>query len=399
MGAVGVVAEYNPFHRGHFYHLRQSRALTDGAPVIAVMSGDFVQRGEAACFSKFARARAAVDGGASLVIELPLPWCLSSAEGFARGAVGLLYSTGVVDAISFGSESADMDLLYACTKTLQGTDYAAELKAELNRGDSFAAARERAVASLSDAETASVLRSPNDLLAVEYVRAAAELGFEAKFLPVLRQSSVHDGPGSASELRSLMAAGEDWLGKLPEGSAAAFVRELDAGRGPVLPERLRLPLMSRLWERTEADLARVPDAAEGLEKRLYRAVRMAASPEEAAMLAKSKRYALSRLRRMAMCAALGVEKGMADGTPPYNRVLAMDGRGAELLRTMRKTARVPVIVKPAHVRRLDERAQRIFALTAAAHDLYTLGFSDRNAQRCGEDYRAVPYIREKGADE
>lgn len=393
MEAIGIVAEYNPFHAGHAAQLAQLRALRPDAAIVIALSGDFVQRGEAAVFSKFARAEAAVRCGASLVLELPLPWSLASAEGFARGGVGLLLHTGAVDALSFGSESGDLAAIRSCARALESPEFPAALREELSSGAPFALARRRAAARLAGEATVGVLDKPNDLLAVEYVRAADRLGGEAEFLPILRRDSTHDGENSASELRQRMARGEAWISGVPEAAAAVFLAEQAARRGPVLAEDLRLPLLSRLRERTREDFAAAPDVSEGLENLLYDAAQELADPAEIAAAAKSKRYALSRLRRAVLCTALGVKAGDALGTPPYLRVLAMDGRGAVLLARMRETARVPVITKSAHVRRAGEEIQRLFDLGSQAHDLYVLGYGDRWEQRGGGDYRAVPYLQ------
>ena len=200
MKAVGIVAEYNPFHSGHRYQIRKIREIFGAeTPVAAVMSGDFVQRGEAASYDKFTRAEAAVRGGVSLVIELPLPWSLSSAESFARGGVGLLGAAGVIDALSFGSESGDLSALEKTAAVLDTPEFAEALKRELTGGTPFAAARARAAHALLG-ESAAVLDTPNDLLAVEYIRAAAKLGYIFDYTPVRREGSTHDGAGSASEL-------------------------------------------------------------------------------------------------------------------------------------------------------------------------------------------------------
>lgn len=392
MKAVGIVAEYNPFHFGHRYQIEKIREQYGAeTPVVAVMSGDFVQRGEAAAFDKFTRAEAAVRCGASLVIELPLPWSLSSAEGFARGGIGLLGATGVVDAISFGSESADLPALSATAGLLDTPQYTAALRTALSGGTPFAAARAAAARSLLG-ETAAVLDTPNDLLAVEYIRAAQKLGYTFNYIPVRRTLSVHDGPGSASELRSLLRRGETIRGKIPEEAAEVLRRETEAGRGYVSPETLCTAILSRLREKTPEELAGLPDAAEGLHFRLYDAIRRGTSPEEIAGLAKSKRYAHARLRRMVMCAVLGVRAGDAAGTPPYIRVLAMDGKGTELLRAMKETAVLPVVVKSSRIMDESEEAQRLFALGSRAHDLYVLGWRSREFWLADADYRAAPAI-------
>ena len=392
MRAVGIVAEYNPFHFGHLYQIRSVRAkYGQDTPIIAVMSGDFVQRGEAAAYDKFVRAEAAVRCGVSLVIELPLPWSLSSAEGFARGAVGLLGATGVTDTVSFGSESADADALQKAAAVLETAEFSDALKEELSGGTPFAAARARAAHRILG-DAAAVLDTPNDLLAVEYIRASQSLGYTFNYYPVLRQGAEHDGPGSASELRAILRQNGSLHNLIPADAETAFFRAEAAGRGYVSPEDLRLPLMARLRERQPEDFASVPDGGEGLEYRLYDASRKGASPEEVAGLAKSKRYALSRMRRMVMCAALGVRRGDADGIPPYLRVLAFDEKGSALLHEMRTAASVPVIVKSAHIRDEDERAKYIFSLGSRAHDLYVLVRRNAAEQAADADYRATPFI-------
>ncbi len=390
MKAVGIVAEYNPFHGGHQYQIRKIREICGAdTPIAAVMSGDFVQRGEAAAYDKFTRAAAAVRGGVSLVIELPLPWSLSSAEGFARGGVGLLGATGVVGALSFGSESGDLAALEMTAAALDTPAFSEALKASLTGGAPFAAARAKAAHALLG-EVAAVLDTPNDLLAVEYLRAAIKLGYTFNYIPVRREGSVHDGAGSASELRARLREGGSLSGLIPEEAWGVFCRADEAGRGYVSPESLRTAILSRLREKTPEDFAAVPDAAEGLHFRLYEAARHGASAGEIADLAKSKRYAHARLRRMVMCAALGICAGDADGVPPYLRVLAFDARGAALLREMKTCAALPVIVKSARVRDESEAVRRVFDLGSRAHDLYALGWENRSAQAADGDYRAAP---------
>ena len=394
MGAVGIVAEYNPFHSGHLYQLRRiRRERGEDTPVVAVMSGDFVQRGEPACFSKYARAEAAVRCGVSLVLELPVPWSVSSAEGFARGAVGLLAASGVADTISFGSECGDTARLRACAEVLEDAAFPEQLRAALAEGVSFAAARERAAAELAGEETASVLRSPNDLLAVEYIRAADRIGFSPELLCVRRIDSRHDGPGSASEIRQRMDADDSWPDALPAAAAEVFRREIEAGRGPVTAAAMSLPMVSRLRERTTADFAALPDASEGLEHSLYAAARREITPEAMARSVKSKRYALSRLRRMLLCATLGIREGDTHAAAPYLRVLAADEKGIALLRQMRDRAKLPVIVKPARARELDTGARAVFEQNSRAHDFYVLGFPATENRQGGEDWRTTPFIR------
>ncbi len=172
MRAVGIVAEYDPFHLGHCYHIAETRRLLgEDIPMVCVMSGSWRQRGECALADKWTRAELALKGGADLVLELPIIWAISSAEGFARGAVALLKATGIVDALSFGSESGEGEALKALALTLESEEYRTALRAELDKGISFAEAREKAAVKCMG-KTAHLLRGANDSLGVEYLRWA-----------------------------------------------------------------------------------------------------------------------------------------------------------------------------------------------------------------------------------
>jgi len=389
MKVLGIVAEYNPFHAGHLYHINKSRERSGADAVVAVMSGDFVQRGSAAVYDKFARAEAAVRCGVSLVLELPLPWCVSSAEGFARGAVGMLEACGIVDIISFGSECGDMAELSALAKALNELEGSAALKTALEGGTPFAAARQQALAALVGEERSALLKDPNNILAVEYIRA---LRGSIECMTVQRCFGRHDGAGSASELRAALERGEDIFTQLPEAAAAVFARETELGSGPVLSVGLEQALMARLRMLPPVAFASLPDAGEGLENLLYRAVREEPTLERAAMRCKSRRYALARIRRMLLGAALGLEKGMNDGIPPYLRVLAADNVGCKVLSAMKKTAARPILGKAGGIRELDAEAVRVFELGSRAHDFWVLGRKSENCRSGDEDFRRSPVI-------
>ena len=377
---AGIIAEYNPLHRGHVHHMAETRRLLGGeCAIVCVMSGDFVQRGSPAVFDKFARAAAAARAGADLVLELPLPWSLSSAEGFARGGVSMLAAAGVVTHLSFGSETGKLPLLQGAAAALADPGFSALLRRELPTGVSFPAARLAALAQTLGAD-AAVLSHPNDLLAVEYLRAVHDLAAPLAPLAVPRVGAGHDESGasaypSASELRSRMERGVD------VSPFAPFLPDAP----PVFPPDLEIALLSRLRMLPRSAWAQTPGAAEGLENVLYRAARSEPTVETILAAAKSKRYPMSRLRRMVLCAALGVPKEI--GLPPYLRVLAANERGRGLLRRMAKEARLPVITKPAAVKSLSETAQSVFRLNSDAHDFYRLA---RPGQTPGQDWRQTP---------
>ena len=399
MDFIGVVCEYNPFHNGHAYHLLESRRRAKTDAVVCVMSGDFVQRGEAAVYSKFARAEAACHGGADVVFELPLPWSLASAEGFARGAVGLLGALGATT-LSFGMEAEDTEELDLLAQKLLEPQTLGAIRALMaeDASLSFAAARQKALEN-SVGAAARLLEGPNNILAVEYLKAIRTLCPELEPLGIRRVGSEHDGAGegdrrSASELRALLRSGEDAGAFMPAAVAAVYEREEALGRGVPSREALETALLSRLRTLDAARCAALPDASGGLGERLERAAAEEPSLDAICAAVKNKRLAMSRVRRAVVCAALGVKRGMADGTPPYARLLAATPRGRALLGELRKTSAVPIVTKPAAVRELGGESLRVFTLGAAAHDLYALGCRAAEERRGGADWRTGPRIIE-----
>ncbi len=399
MSVIGIVAEYNPFHYGHLHHIAETKKLMgEDCPVVCVMSGDFIQRGEPAMYSKFARAEAAVTSGVDLVLELPVPWVLSSAEGFARGAVGLLGATGVVSHLSFGSECGSVSALETIAETLidplMGNDIRAELAAD--EGVSFAVARQRAVAGRLG-ELSCQLEMPNNILAIEYIKAIYNLGLDIKPVTVQRFGAGHDelsGEGfkSAAEIRTIAANGGDVSAFLPESVYDVCLRENKLGRGPVVMNSLENAVLSRLRMLPDAAYAALPDVGEGLHNRIARSAREECTLDAVVAAAKSKRYALSRIRRIIMCAALGINADMAVDTPPYARVLAATSRGCALLREMADKSRIPVITKPADIRDCGEECRKLFELDSLARDFYVLGYPARSERRGGSDWRTSPKI-------
>ena len=399
MSVIGIVGEYNPFHYGHKHHIAETkRLLGEDCPVVCAMSGDFIQRGEAAVYSKFARAEAAVRSGVDLVLELPPAWALSSAEGFARGAVGLLGSIGVVTHLSFGSECGEVEPLETLAEILLDPLIGADIRRELEaqEGIPFAAARQRAVAKRAG-ELSGQLETPNNILAVEYIKAVYEQGLSIKPVTVQRFGSGHDkisesGHKSAAEIRRALANGSDIAASVPGSAYEIYRREDKLGRGPVLMENLESAMISRLRMLPDSAFAALPDAGEGLNNRLARAAREESGLDAVIAAAKSKRYALSRIRRMVMCAVLGISADMSRETPPYARVLAANARGCALLRDMEGKARIPVITKPAAVKELGAECREVFDRSSSAHDLYVLGYSAKEERRGGADWRTSPKI-------
>ena len=386
METAGIVAEYNPFHRGHAWHIAKTRRRLGGdAPVVCVMSGHWVQRGECALADKWLRAALALDRGADLVVELPTPWAMASAESFARGAVSLLAATGVVDVLSFGSETGELAPLEAAAAALDALDYPEKLRAALGRGLSFPAARQEAAG-------AACLSAPNNNLGVEYLRSLRALGSTIRPLTVPRQGAGHDGPAaggfaSASELRRLLRAGRG-------EEAAPYLTAPWSGELADM-HHIERAVLASLRTMGEGDWAALPDGggAEGLPSRLAKAAREAVSLEDFYTLAKTRRYPHARLRRLALAAFLGLRAAERPAAPPYVRVLGLGSRGRVLLRRMKDTCPLPVIVKPAQAREMDGPARTLFESEARYTDLYGLCFPA--PRPCGAEWIRSPVVGER----
>lgn len=393
MAVAGVIAEYNPFHRGHRWQLAEiRRRLGEDTAVIACMSGNFVQRGDFALADKFARTEMALAGGADLVLELPTPWAAAAAERFAQGAVALLAATGVATHLAFGCECGELEPLARTAECLDGPRYKEALRRFSGGKTAFAAARQAAVRSLIGA-AGECLSSPNNALAVEYLRALGGTCLEPLALP--RVGAGHDSREeapfpSASAIRAQAVRGGGWRDMLPESSAAILSREMEAGRAPASWRICERAALARLRAMEEEDFRPYDGGNEGLYHRVYAAVRAASGLEEALAMAGTKRYPNARLRRMLLHAYLGVPEAAQGETPLYIRVLGANTRGRTLLGQMRRAAALPVVVKPGHIRRLDKAVQQAFDRESRCTDLYALACPALG--RPEGEYRAAPVM-------
>ena len=269
-------------------------------------------------------------------------------------------------------------------------------------GMTFAAARQAVVRALLEqtgsSEAARCLSSPNNTLAVEYLRALKARGGGIRPLALPRVGAAHDSGEeseypSASAIRERLSAGGDWRGMLPGASAKILSREIEAGRAPVSMDNCRRAVLSQLRRMGEEDFRVYDGGNEGLYHRFYGAVHSAAGPEEILEAAKTRRYPRARLRRMLLQAYLGVPQAVQGETPPYIRVLGANERGRSLLGEMRKAASLPVITKPGHVRRMDREVQRVFDQEARCTDLYVLAYPDLGQAGPESEYAAGPVMR------
>ena len=388
----GLVAEFNPFHNGHAALCAQARAA-GATHIVAVMSGNFVQRGCLAVTDKYIRTRAALLGGCDLIIELPLPYAVATASRFAAGAVGLLRATGCVDSLCFGSESDNLADLQAVAQAVDCLAVRTAIKGHMGTGITFARARQLAVAAIFGEQVAHCLTTPNNILAVEYLRQSAAQGWHPNMVPIRRVGTSHDsttpkGPiASASYLRQHPEALAAYV---PPQALAVYQEARCKGLFPAQPERLDTAVIAHLRRLSPADLSQLPDISEGIENRLYKALSHCATLAQLEQEVKTKRYPLARVRRLILHAFLGVSAQDSLSPPPYLHVLGFNPKGAELLAEMkRKKVALPVHTSLAHLEKLNGTCQRFATLEATATGIYGLALPNPPSRGFAYDASAV----------
>ncbi len=390
---VGIIAEYNPLHSGHLFHITETKKRLPGAKVVCVISGNFVQRGDIAIADKNARARAAVLAGADLVFELPTPYALAPAPLFARGAVFLLNATGVLTHISFGCECGDVRPLIEAAAETSSPEFRENIRVALTEGRSYAAA---CGASFSDG-LAEICASPNNLLGIEYIRAVNQINPKIVPVAIRRTGGGHDDLSetkfpSASLIRSRILSGvKPPDGALPDFMDAVTVSERQAGRFPADIRALDQAMTAVLKRMSVEELKEVPEITEGLENAVFNAAKTAGSVPAMLDALKSKRYTHSRLRRVLLSAFLGLTREFQQADPPYLRLLAAGENGRELLREIAEKAAVPVVTKPARLKELPGCA-KLAEFEARADALYSLAYPDPKARGDGGFFTRSPFV-------
>ena len=363
MDATGIICEYNPFHLGHKKQIDTLRAAYPDGAIVCLMSGNYVQRGAPAILDKSLRAKAAMECGADLVLELPVTASLSSAEGFAREGVRIL--GGFCNRLCFGAETADKDALLATASALLREDFSEALHRELDKGLSFPAARQKALVTMG--LSGDILSQPNDILAVEYCKAILSSGLHMEPVVIAREGSYHDSTAdsqnpSATAVRALMQQGNRWENFVPDLAKDIFegaaLHDLAAGEQAIL---------YRLQTMTDEEFEALPYGSEGLWRKLMQNARTLANLDDILTATKSRRYTRTRLDRMVMCAFLRITEKDISSPAPYVRVLALNDKGRDILTSARKTGCFPNTGESVDhpYQELEYRASRLYSLFAA----------------------------------
>ena len=348
---LGIIAEYKPFHNGHMYHLQKAKEQSGAQYCICVMSGNFVQRGNTSIVNKWKKAEMALLNGVDLVIELPTIYSVASAEGFSLGAIKLLNNLKIVDAISFGTETSDFAALNNISSIVneEPMKYKSILNSELKKGLSFPKARENALMLyLNDNKRYdNILNTPNNILAIEYLKALKKIKSTIQPIPVKREKVYYndnvivDEFASATAIRKLLKNEEfsEIRKVVPKSTYQILKKETELGNVVLDLSRYEKEIIYNLRRMTVSEIAELPDVNEGLEHSLKNAANYSNDITNLINIVKTKRYTVTRIQRILICALLGITKrdvGMAKKTEPYIRVLGFNEKGKELISRINK---------------------------------------------------------------
>ncbi len=383
MKTVAVISEFNLFHRGHV-SLTDKVRKSFGADtcIISVMSGNYTQRGDVAFTDKFIRAEAAVKAGINLVLELPFPFSCSGADYFARAGVHIASSLGGVDALAFGSECGDLSKLEEVASNLSSAPFLAEMKnrvaAKEEKKKGYALIQEEAYEALFGKENLTLLKKPNNILAVQYLRAIQSLTSPLTPFTVTRADDYHDEDASraisATAVRSALSEGriDEARALIPEEAFSVYERAMKDGLLPCTFSRLSGPILAALRLHSQK-------SKDDLFNRLSTLAQQSKNINEVLSLASTKRYTNAHIRRSLWYSLFGVTSTDLDALPQYTQILAMDTVGQKKLAEIRKKAMISLLSKPADYRAFSPLAQAQAALSQKADSLFALSSATERA--------------------
>ena len=381
MKILGIITEYNPFHNGHLYHLFKAKKITGADYVVAVMSGNFLQRGEPAIINKWARTKMALNAGVDLIIELPFVFSTQDANGFAFGAVKLLDSLQIIDYLCFGCETDNLDTLYSVSNFLhiEPQKYKELIVHNSKNGYEFPRARAQALCEyhrifgidglekISPLELSKLLKYPNNILALEYMKHLINLKSKIKPMAIKRmgagyhQKNIKGKISSATSIRNeilsslsspktdLFILNDKIKSTIPQSGFPILEKELREGRGPITSDSFRQYIIATLRRMSLEDISRVQGVTEGLENRIKKASLKSSTVEQLINSIKTRRYTRTKIQRIILHLMMNLSKKDVKTFnrcgPLYARVLGFSGKGKTLLRTIKKISSTPLISK------------------------------------------------------
>jgi predicted nucleotidyltransferase len=372
MKVLGLIVEYNPMHNGHLYHLNEAKKIVNPDFTVAVMSGNFCQRGEPAIINKFARTLMALKNGIDIVFELPTVYALQDAGGFAFGAVSILNNLKIITDFVFGSESNDINFLKKIAEILytQPKNFDEYFKNELKKGYSYPNARKYALQKFLkfDNETLKKIEKSNDILGIEYIFSILKLNSKIRFHTIKRIKSSYNDPvlrgsiSSATAIRTAIKNKIDFSKSLPKNNYEILSNEIEEGRGPVFIEDFESFVLPYLRKLRRSDLEKIYGFKEGLDKRFIEAANKAGDINEFLEIVKAKRFTYSRIRRLIFYSIFSFYKEIIEDSnkygPQYFRILGFTKKGQELLSIIKKKVDKPFITTASNYKKILEKIQK-----------------------------------------
>ena len=396
---VGIIAEYNPFHNGHAYHIQNTKVQTGSDFVVAVMTGNFTQRGSTSVVDKWEKAKMALMGGVDLVIELPTIYSISSAENFANGAIKILNNIGIVDTISFGMEADDVSTLNNVANVLynEPPEYKTLLEHELSKGNSFPKARENATMMyLNDIKRyANVLKGSNNILAIEYLKALKRQRSNLTPVGIKREkvyynsTKIIDEYASSTGIRNLLLRNqlEEVRRVVPSKVFNLLLNNIRQGTYVLDITAYNNEIIYKLRSMTIKEIANLPDVNEGLENLIKDVASKTNNLIELINGIKSKRYTQTRIQRILLYALLGITKKDMENSKkmiPYIRILGCSEKGKMLLAQINPKMKVITSFKKFENANKNRKIAKFLEIDKKATDIYTIGYK-RNS-KAGLDY-------------
>lgn len=394
---LGIIAEYNPFHNGHLYQIEEAKKQTGADYVVAVISGNFTQRGNTSLVNKWVKTNMALQSGVDIVIELPTVYSISSAENFAEGAIKILDSLKVVDTLCFGTETADFAALNNIANVLynEPKEYVSLLNHELGKGVSYPKARESALMMyLNDIKRyANILSGSNNILAIEYLKALKKLKSSMKPFSIQRKKVYYnderivDEFASSTAIRKLVSREQyDEIRKVIPASSYMLLKE-EIRKGSFVLDILKFEkeILYNLRKMTISEIAELQDVTEGLEHVIKNAANSCNSILDLMDMVKSKRYTQTRIQRILLYALLGITKRdmlNARKVTPYIRVLGFNKNGREMLSEIcKENRRINMItsVKKFKESNSNKNLKEMLDKDIFATNVYTLGYEYNSA--------------------
>lgn len=405
MTISGVIVEYNPMHNGHLFHLSQTKKMTGCDSIVAVMSGNFVQRGEPAFVNKWARTQMALEGGIDLVLELPLIYSISSAEGFAFGSISTLNKLGIIDNVCFGSECGDIGSLsfIANILTQEPTAYKNFLHEELKSGKSFPKAREIALTNyiitnnfknVNSNIVENTLKSSNNILAIEYIKALIKISSNLNPVTINRISNSYNDTDLTGDISSATSIrknfnNENIKSAIPDYTSKIIEKEISEGRGPLTLNDFSDLILYKLRISSNDYLEDILDMEVGLNYRLKKAAEDVGNIYELIEKVKNKRYTTTRIQRILIYTLLDITSQIKEkikAEPEYIRVLGFNSKGKDILNKIKKNCDIPIITNPSS-QYLD-----LLKYDILASDTYVLGYKNSECKSSKQDLKRPPII-------